>query len=146
VTNEWEKQSAQKRGGGVRPLRLDLHEAEVRYAGEPQSNLTPERIYQRRWALTVLERACDALQQDFVRSGKQRLFAELKDFLAGTSDAPPYPEVASRLGMSEPAVRVAVHRLRERYRDAIRDEIRATVEEEAEIDDEIRELFRALAE
>ena len=146
LVNEWEKASAIKRGGGRRPLRLDLEDAESRYATEPSHTLTPERIYARRWALTVLERACDSLAEEFKAAGKTQIFETLKVYLSASGSAPPYTEASARLGMSLAAVKVTVHRLRERYRGAIRAEIRGTVDSEEEIEDEIRDLFKSLSE
>ncbi len=145
LANEWASMSALKRGGGVRPLRLDLQDAETRYACEPVDRMTPERVYERRWALTVLERACDALAQEFERAGKQKMFAALRVYLVAHASAAPYAEVAKELKMSEGAVKVAVHRLRDRYRATIREEIRQTVDSEQGVEDEIDELFKAIA-
>lgn len=146
LVNEWAHDTALKRGGGRRPLRLDLQDAEARYAGDCAQDLPPERIFERRWAMTVLERACDALAEEFKEAGKARLFAELKVYLTARTTGPKYAEVAERLNMSEAAVKVTVHRLRERYRDAIRAEIRGTVRDDEEVEDEIRDLFAALSE
>jgi DNA-directed RNA polymerase specialized sigma24 family protein len=144
LANEWDKTQAQKRGGGKAPLSIDFEDAEGRYSLEPGHELTAQKVFERRWALTVLERSLASVAEEFARSGRGELFEALKVYLVGESGAPAYAEIASRLKMTEGAVKVAVHRLRERYRAALRREIAATVSSEAEVDQEIAELFAAL--
>ncbi len=144
LANEHDRARAAKRGGGRRPLSLDGRDAEDRYRVEPADILTPERLFERRWALTLLEEVLARLRADFAARGKERLFDLLRGTLVGERDAPPYREVARRLGMTEGAVKVAVHRLRQQYRDLLREEIGRTVESPEQIDDEIRDLFAAL--
>jgi len=143
LANEWDRDRAKKRGGGRSPISLDALTAESRYAMEPAGAETPETIFQRRWALTLLEQVMTRLRGEFTAAGKAEIFDELKAMLTG--DKTPYAEVGQRLGMNEGAVKVAVHRLRKRYRDLIREEIAQTVESDGEVEDELRDLMSALA-
>ena len=145
LANEWDRARALKRGGGKQPLPIDFGGADERYSLEPAHALTAERLYARRWALTVLQQALARLAAEMTGAGKQRLFDALRVYLAAESTAPPHAEVAAALGMSEGAVKVAVHRLRERYRAVLRDEIAGTLDDPAAVDEEIRDLFAALA-
>jgi RNA polymerase sigma-70 factor (ECF subfamily) len=145
LANEWDKAQAQKRGGGQVFIPLDAHSAETRYRLEPSHEMTAEKIYERRWALTILEEVLKYLREEYVREGKVKLFEELKDVLAGASDSASYAEIAGKIGMTEGAVKVAVHRMRHRYRALLRAEIANTVENPAEIDDELRHLFEVLS-
>ncbi len=141
VCDVWDRDRAFKRGGGERFVSLDDPEGETRYQQEPATNETPERIYERRWALAALEQAITRLQADFTSAGKQRQFDELKAFLASNSGAAGYAEVATHLGMTTGAVAVAVHRLRQRYRELVRDEIAQTLTGLEDLDQEMRQLF-----
>jgi RNA polymerase sigma factor (sigma-70 family) len=143
LANEWDKARAQKRGGG-RVLALDWASAETRLGPFPAEPLTPETIYERRWALTLLEEVYTRLAAEHERQGKTDLFAALRPALAGAGGAP-YAELAGRLGMSEGAVKVAVHRLRHRYRELLRETIAETVATPEEVEDELRYLQRTLA-
>ena len=107
--------------------------------------MSPEKLFERSWALTVLTRAMDRLKAESAASGKQRLYDCLKVYLAAEKDAVPYRDVAGELNMTEGAVKVAVHRLRRRYRELVRDEIAQTVTTDAQVDEEIQDLFAALA-
>ena len=144
LANEWDRASAKKRGGGQVPLSLDFQDAEGRYRSEPSHQLTPEKIFQKRWALTLLESVLKRLREEYAQSGKERLFDYLKQYLIAENGRVSYREVAQRLDMSEAAVKVAVHRLRKRYRRLLRLEIAQTVADPSEIEDEIKELFAAL--
>jgi RNA polymerase sigma-70 factor (ECF subfamily) len=144
LANEWDKTRAQKRGGGKAHLSIDFQDADGRYSLEPGHDVTAQKIFERRWALTVLERTLAGVAQEFAESGRGGLFDALKVYLVGDVSAPPYAQTGNRLGMTEGAVKVAVHRLRERYRAALRREIAATVEREDDVDREIAELFAAL--
>jgi RNA polymerase sigma-70 factor (ECF subfamily) len=135
---------AKKRGGGLTPVSLDAEAAEDRYRFDPGHGVTPERIFERHWALTVIERAVARLRERYVKTGKQEQFEELKVFLSGEKRPVPHAEVARRLGVSELAVKVSVHRLRKRFRDALREEIAQTVAGESDIDAELRALYGAL--
>lgn len=143
LTNQWRRETAQKRGGGRQIVSLDFDEGEKRYRLEPADPATPETIFQRRWAMTLLEKAISQLQQDYRSSGRENLFEQLKGFLGG-GDNVPYNEIAQQLEMTEGAVKVAVHRLRQRCRQALRDEIGQTVAAPEEIDEELRQLFAAI--
>jgi RNA polymerase sigma-70 factor (ECF subfamily) len=141
-----DRDRAQKRGGGRRPLSIDVRDAEGRYLVEPAEGLTPERLFDRAWALTLLGRALDRLAADYAATGRAPLFERLQTVLIDGPDTLPYAELAERLGMSRAAVQQAVHRLRERFREALRAEIAATLDDptEAAVADEIRDLFNAL--
>jgi hypothetical protein len=144
VANEWDRARARKRGGGKAAISLDAESAESRYKLEPADTLTAERIYERRWALTLLDTVLQQLEREHELSGKMDLFGELRFCLTGERSKLPYAELANRLGMSEGAVKVAVHRLRQRYRELLRAEIAHTVASPEEVDDEIRHLFAVL--
>ena len=137
---------AKKRGGGRKVFSLDFENAEAQYALEPAERLTPEKLFERSWALTILDRAMARLQGEATSEKKKRTFEYLKVYLTAKESAAAYGEVGEKLGMSEGTVRVAVHRLRRRYREVLRDEIAQTVSSEEEIDQEIRDLFTALAQ
>ncbi len=143
VANQRDHDRALKRGGGRQPLSLDFDAAERRYAREPSHALTPERLFKRRWALTLLDGVLDRLRAEYQGAAKANLFDRLKGFLAGDRPAVRYQQIAAELGMTEGAVKVAVHRLRQRYRELVRDEIARTVETPEQVDDEIRALFVA---
>src|SRR5438128_8326546 len=139
-----ERANARKRGGGQRILSLDFQAGESRYHLEPADQGTPETIYQRRWALTLLEQALARLRQEFTDSGKRPLFETLKPTLTGDGSSAPYAQIGETLGITEQAVKVAVHRMRQRYKELLRDEIAQTVSTTEEIDDELRDLFNAV--
>jgi len=144
LSDQRSKETALKRGGGVAPVSLDAEEAEGRYRLEPADDATPERIFERQWAMTVIERAMTRLRERYARSGKEEHFEEMKIFLSGEKRPVPYAEVAKRLGVTELAVKVAVHRLRKRFRDALREEIAQTVAKTEQIDAELQALYAAL--
>lgn len=145
VSNRRDWDRAQKRGGGQRLLPIELETAEGRYQLEPPDPTTPEVLFERRWALTLLERILGGLRDEMTRAGKERLFDALKIYLTGEMPEQSYAEAGTALGLSEGAVKVAVHRLRRRYRDLLREEIAQTVSTADEVDDEIRYLWAALA-
>jgi len=144
LAKEWERERAQKRGGGKAALSLDTEMAERRYQGEGAEHLAPDRIYERRWALTLLDQALAALRQDYQALGREAEFDCLKDYLTAERGEIPYPEVAGRLGMTEGTARAAVHRMRSRFRALFRAEISRTVAAPEEVEDEVRYLKRAL--
>jgi RNA polymerase sigma factor (sigma-70 family) len=144
IAKERDKAQAQKRGGNLRRLSLDFQEGERRYQLEPAHEWTAERIFLRRWALTLLERTLHVLRQEHAESGKLRLFEACKPCLTGDDAAPSMRSIAEELAMSEGAVKVAVHRLRQKYRELLRAEISQTVASPDEIDDELRCLAAAL--
>lgn len=145
LANAHERDLAQKRGGAQTVFSLDAANAEQRLAREPADDLTPDVIYERRWAATLLERALSQLEQESTSAGKTKLFAELKPFLARESSDGEYTTMAGRLGMTANGVAVAVHRLRERYREVVRLDIANTVSAENEIDEELRHLLAVLS-
>ncbi len=144
LANEHDRQTAQKRGGGRTHLPLDFEAADGRYSREPADEQTPERVFDRQWALGLLDRALGELRAEYAGSGRAKLFDALKGCLAGGAEVA-YAELARELVMTEGAVKVAVHRLRQRYRDRLRGLIADTVATPEEVDDEIRDLFSALA-
>ena len=144
LANEWDRARALKRGGGAVPVPIDAVEAEAAYARDGAGASTPERLYERRWALALLETVLGELQRAYAASGKAELFASLKGTLSGDLPSSSYAEIGGRLGMSEGAVKVAAHRLRSRYRARLRARVAATVATPDEVDDEIRFLLAAL--
>jgi RNA polymerase sigma factor (sigma-70 family) len=145
LANEWDKARAQKRGGAVQIVPLQLDGAETRYGQEPAAPLTPEQCYDRRWALALLDQVLNELRQEHLAAGSVELFDTLKPCLVGDRQAQPYTALGVRLGLSEGAVKVAVHRLRQRYRQLLRDEIAQTVASAEEVTEEMRYLFAVLA-
>jgi RNA polymerase sigma factor (sigma-70 family) len=145
LSDEQDKARSQKRGGQVQFVPLDTGSAEDRYQLEPMDELSPDRIFERRWAMTVLEQAAARLRESYEREDKAALYLELARFLAADGSAPSYLETASRLQLTESAVRSAIHRLRQRHRNFIRDAVAQTVSTAAEIDQEIRHLISVLA-
>jgi RNA polymerase sigma factor (sigma-70 family) len=143
ASKEREKARALKRGGGRKPLPLDFGDGEDRYLREPADLRTPETVYERRWALTLLDGTLDRLRLEHEASGRSDLFEALRGTLSG-GDSAPYADIGTRLGMSEGAVKVAVHRLRKRYRELLRAAIAETVAEPSAVDDEIRHLLEAV--
>ena len=144
LANEWDKARTQKRGGGAPPASLDALTAEQRYALEPSERLSPDRLFERRWVLTLLENVLARLREEQVAGGKSAAFEVLKDLLTTRGRGVPYAELAERLSMSESAVKVAVHRLRQRYRELLETEIANTVASPDEIAEERRYLLSVL--
>jgi RNA polymerase sigma factor (sigma-70 family) len=144
LADQWDRVRSAKRGGGVEVLSLDAQEAEERYRLEPVERLDAERIYERRWALTLLEQALTRLRTEMTDAGKAELFERLRDFVAGDQEIT-CGEVAAEVGLSEGAVKSAVHRLRLRYRELVREEIACTVASPTEIDIEIHYLIELMS-
>ena len=144
LSNERARAHAKKRGGGRKALSLDFENAESRYALEPRDELSPEKLFERSWALAVLDRTMARLQAEAISTNKQKLFERLKSYLTAGKGSIPYRQAADELGITEGAVRVAVHRMRKRFRELLRDEIAQTVTSDDQIDEEIRDLFTAL--
>lgn len=142
---EWRRTNTQKRAGDRHCLPLPLDTAENRYLREPADTNTPEQAFEKQWALTLLESVLAGLRLEFEQDGKGRLFEALKPCLMGTRESQPYVELAAKLEISEGAVKVAVHRLRERYRERLRAEIAHTVASPGDVDNEMRHLFRVLS-
>lgn len=145
MANEWDRANRQKRGGGQTLLSLDWQDAETRYQINPTDDLSPDKLYDRAWAVVVLERVILRLRSESSQGGKGDLYEQLKSFLMLGTDEIPYARAAAELKMSEVAVRVAVHRLRKRYRELLREEIVQTLSNPAQADEEMQALFSALA-
>jgi len=145
LANEWDRANRQKRGGGATLVSLDWQDADTRYQIDPPDNLSPDKLYDRAWAVTMLERVIARLRDENTNEGKAGLFGQLKPFLMVGKSAIPYAQVADSLKLTEGAVRVAVHRLRVRYRELLRDEVRQTISDPAQVEEEMRTLFIAFA-
>ncbi len=145
LANEWEKSRAQKRGGGARLLPLEFDTAETRCAQPVAPGDSPDRAYDRHWALALLEVVLGGLRREYRDAGREDLFLGLKDTLSGGRGEIPYRELAARLGLSEGAVKVAAHRLRQRYRELLRAEVANTVAQPGEVEEELKALFAALS-
>jgi DNA-directed RNA polymerase specialized sigma24 family protein len=145
LANEWDRQWAQKRGGGRPPFSIDFGAAEDCYRGEPSHELTAEKIFERRWAMVLLANVLARLEQKYVEAAKPTAFNRLKIFLTGEQPALTYGQIGAELAMAEGAVKVAVHRLRKRYREVLREEIEQTLADPEEVDQEIRDLFAAIS-
>ena len=145
LADEWDKGRAQKRGGGVTHVPIQIETAETRYGNEPADHLTPEQCYERRWAVTLLENVLRRLRDEHEREGRAAQFDALHAGLVGDRQTLSYNQMAARLGISEGAARVAVHRLRKRYRQVLRDEIAQTLTPEEDVEEELRHLFAVLA-
>ena len=138
------RDAAAKRGGGRPALSLDIAAAEHRYCREPTDGVTAEDLYDRRWAFTVLEGALTALRAEFRAAGRELFFDAVRGHLTGDHEASSYQEIGERFGKTEAAMKVAVHRMRQRYRDVLRTIVAETVDDEREVDDELRFLMSVL--
>jgi RNA polymerase sigma-70 factor (ECF subfamily) len=145
LANEWEKARAQKRGGRVQFLTLQFDTAETRCVQPAAPGDTPDRAFDCQWALALLDLVLGHLRKEYTDSGRDALFLGLKDTLMGGRTEIPYRELAARLDMSEGAVKVAAHRLRQRYRELLREEIAHTVAGPEEVEEELTHLFAALS-
>jgi RNA polymerase sigma-70 factor (ECF subfamily) len=145
LANEHDKRQTLKRGGRREIVSLDETVAEGRYLREPVESLTPEKLFERRWANVLVEQVLARLKEEYAASGKADVFAKLEPALTRDTGAGAYAEWVKELGMSEGAVKVALHRLRRRFGEVLRSEIAHTVSSPEEIDDEIRHLFAAIA-
>jgi DNA-directed RNA polymerase specialized sigma24 family protein len=144
VADQRARASRLKRGGGEPAFSLDAVEAEERYRYEPADELSPDKLFDRRWALALIERTLAKLEAEFAAGGKQASFLELRRFLPGGDADSTHAEVAARLGATEGAVKVAVHRLRQRFGQLFREEISQTVVSPVQVDEEIQHLLAAL--
>jgi DNA-directed RNA polymerase specialized sigma24 family protein len=144
LTNERERGQAQKRGGGHAPIRLDAATAETRYRLEPADHASPDKVFERNWALALLEQVLGRLRAEQAAAGKGAQFERLQPTLMADPDAPAYAGLAAGLGLSEDAARMSVYRLRRRYRELLREEIAQTVSSPAETEEELRHLFAVL--
>ena len=145
MANEWDKSRRQKRGGGVTPLSLDWQTADTKFQVAVVNEPSPDRAFDREWAVTLLANVIEQLQAECAADGKAELFEQLKIFLTAGKGELSHAEAAKLLGMDETAVRVAVHRLRKRYRQLLRDEIAQTLADAADVDEEMRALFGAFS-
>lgn len=145
VINEYEREAAAQRGGRHVHVALDFEDAERTYALERRNEDTPERVFDRKWAAITLDRALRRLRKEFDRDGKGAEADALLPYLTETSELPAYKEVGAKLGLTEGAVKVAVHRLRQRFGVVLRLEVGETVVEPGDIEDEMRELIRAVS-
>jgi len=145
LANEWDRASRQKRGSGAVPLSLDWQDADTRYKIDPADELSPDKLYDRAWAVTLLQRVIARLRDENAAQGKAVLFERLKPWLTVGRSAIPYAAAADGLDLTEGAARVAVHRLRLRYRELLREEIGQTLSEPGQVEEELRALFRAFA-
>lgn len=143
--NEHDRATALKRGGGREIVSWEEHIAEGRYAQEPTGGLSPEQIYEKRWAATLLERVLARLREESIHAARLELFDQLKPHLWGEDEATPYAQLATRFHLSLSAIKVTVHRLRRRYREVLREEIAQTVADTAEVDGEIQYLIRVMS-
>jgi RNA polymerase sigma factor (sigma-70 family) len=145
LAHEWEKSRTLKRGGAVRFEPLQFDTAEIRFT-QPAAAMvdTPDRAFDRQWALALLDTVLARLQSEYADAGRARLFEGLKETLSGGRAEIPYRDLAARLAVSEGAVKVAAHRLRKRYRELLREEIAGTVADAQDVEAELRELFAAL--
>lgn len=141
MADEWGRQHAQKRGGFRAIVSIDQDSAESRLAAEMSHDQSPDLLFDRQWALTLLERVRTRLRDEYVASGRAALFEHLEGLLARDEAASPHADIAARLGLTVPAVKMSVRRLRGRYRELLREEIGQTVAAPEDIDGEIRHLF-----
>ena len=145
LINDWEKSRAVRRGEGQPSISWDQHDTENRFLAEPADPSTPEKAFEKRWAVTLLEQVLQRLREEFTASGNADRFERLKLLLWGEKGSPPYAGVAMELGLTETALKVAVHRLRQRYRELLRAEVAHTVERPEEVDEELRYLIKVIS-
>jgi RNA polymerase sigma-70 factor (ECF subfamily) len=145
VSHERARAAAWKRGGGLRPVSIDARDAEGRFLVEPAEGLTPEHVFERAWATTLLARVVNQLREEYEAAGRATAFDRLKPVLVGGAAEVPYAQIAAELGTTENAIQAAVYRLRRRYAALLRQQIAATVADPKDVEDEIRDLFTALA-
>lgn len=144
LANEWHRAKARKRGGGVRCLSLDFDCGESRLTLQPAHDLTPERLFERQWVLTLLDLVLGRLHAEYQVADKAKLFEQLKGTLTGDRDRLPYAALGAELGLTEDTARQAASRLRKRYRELLREEVAQTLADTDDVDDEIRSLFEIL--
>ncbi|MHB0959512.1 MAG: RNA polymerase sigma factor [Pirellulaceae bacterium] len=144
VSNQYERERAQKRGGDRRHLSLDLTTAEGRYLHEPQVEATAETLFDRQWATTLLAQVRETLAQEYRKAGKEGLFQQLEGLLTGLDNDSNYAAIAGRLDMTAGAVKVAVHRLRRRFGARLRELVAQTVTSPEELEEELQDLMTAL--
>lgn len=141
LANEWDRSQTQKRGGGYCLISLDEDRGEEAYRQEPITDLTPEKLFDRRWAIALLELTLQRLEEEAAQAGKSPLFQALKGMITGGGEAGDYAIIARQMGLSEGSLRVAAHRLRQRYRELLIEEITNTVSHPREINEELAYLM-----
>ena len=146
LVNEYERDHTAKRGAGVTPLSIDVAQAEQWFGAEPATHETPEKTFERRWALAVLAAALERLRAELAEAGKPRHFEVLSPFLSREPEPGDYEAAGAALDIAARSVAVAVHRLRARYREVLREELAAGSPDRAHVEEELRNLSRALAE
>jgi DNA-directed RNA polymerase specialized sigma24 family protein len=146
LCDEWDKVHRLKRGGGQKAISFDAQLAEERYRLEPVEPMTPERLFERSWAMTLLEHAAGRLRQEYVSAGKADQYEQLTDFRLDVPEQPAYAQAATHLGLSESAVKSAIYRLRQRHHQLVREEIVQTLADPAEVDEEIQYLLKVIAD
>lgn len=146
LVNEWERSRAQKRGGGCETLSIDAVDAEERLRFEPVDGMSADRIFERRWALSVIDCVMDRLraEEGLEGGGGGALFESLRPFLYGDRDSDSQRDIGAKFGLTESAVKARVHRLRRRYRELLREEVKSTVDSPMDVEDELRHLLLAL--
>ena len=145
LSDETDRRYLLKRGGALAIIPFEVRAGEEMYQREPSHRETPEKIFERRWALALLERVLGKLREEFAAGGQLEHFERLKVFLLGQGRDVPYADMAAELGTTEGALKVAIHRLRKRYRALLWDEIAETVADPSEVEGEVRYLANALA-
>ena len=145
LINDWKKSHRQKRGGGEAPLSLDWETADTKFQVAATNEPSPDKAFDREWALALLARVIERLQKECEAGGRTKLFGQLKIFLTTGKDESAQSKAAKSLGMEEGSVRVAIHRLRKRYRQLLRDEIAQTLSDATDVDEEMRALFGAFS-
>jgi RNA polymerase sigma-70 factor (ECF subfamily) len=146
LVSEWRKSEREKRGGGLVFVAWDDAAAEHWYANQPPGELPSERVYEERWAITLMERTLAGLHDEYARADKGRLFDTLKNCVWGNEPARPYDDLAGELGLTEGAVKMCVHRLRQRCREVLRAEVSRTVARPEDVDEELHHLLRVFGE
>jgi RNA polymerase sigma-70 factor (ECF subfamily) len=146
LANEWHKDNAVKRGGRLRFLSFEDQKAETYYRSEILDEITPEKVFDRAWAMRLLEAAHQEVCTEYAANGKAEVFEQLKVFLSGDKAEVTYAQVAEKLNIAESTMKVLVHRLRRRYREALRGQVAQTVTTAAEVEEEIRQLFAAFSQ
>lgn len=145
MANEWDRAHRLKRGGGQEVFSLDQEKTENRYLTELVDTMSPEKAFDRQWAMVLLEQVLKGLEAEFSAAGRSSVFEELKVYLSGEENAPSYAEMGQKLAMTEGSVKVTVCRLRQRYRELLRETIASTVDGPEAVNEEIRHLFAALS-
>lgn len=145
LSNERDRNNAIKRGGGRTIVSIDVDRAEQRYAVEPADHLTPEKLFERQWALTLLEHTLATLHDEAVKAGRGEVFDRLQPHLVGEATNETYADHAEILSMTEDAIKATVYRLRKRFQKRLRERIAETVADDSEVEDELKALFAALS-